>query len=494
MKQTTWAKRMFAVIIAAALLLGGMPATSSASTTSSPALVISQLKMTSSNGQFITLYNAGSTALDMSKYELEYFNSYDLTKATSSKLIALSGSLAAHSYFLVNDSSLLLCYQLTIDSVSLGLSSTAGMVEVLALNQNSVGSSVTPQLLDYVSWSKTAVSGAQTLPTNSNAFLQRQPVDSQNNPAVTAPGSGSWQAVQPDPANACSLVTGNSSGPTTAVATGLSQLLPATEPPATILGAAGTDESPTALLPAADVGLMTPVITETLPNPLGTGNDSTDEFVELYNPNPVAFDLSGFELVAGTTVLHEYLFPIGASLPAQSFTSYYASSTGLSLSNSGGQVQLLDPAGNTIGSSAPYDTANDGQAWALANGQWYWTTTVTPGMANVITQPVAKAKTSAAISKASSSSKFNQGVVKGAKTTKSKPATKTPRAKKAASTKLSANTVSANPAPATPIHFSTLALIAGLALLYGVYEYRSDLGNHLHKLRTYLRARRAHRA
>src|SRR4051794_23116607 len=77
-----------------------------------PPLIISQLKVTSSNGQFVPLYNNTNTTLDMSKYQLEYFNHYDLTKSTSSKLISLSGLVPPHSYFMVNDSALLLCYQL----------------------------------------------------------------------------------------------------------------------------------------------------------------------------------------------------------------------------------------------------------------------------------------------------------------------------------------------------------------------------------------------
>src|SRR5689334_6011866 len=141
-------------------LLGG----SQAEAASAPSLVISQAKITSSNGQFITLYNTTDTTLDMGKYQLEYFNNYDLNKATSNKLIALSGTVPPHGYYMVNDDSLLLCYQLTVDSVSLDFSSTAGMVEVLAFNQNGPGGSVTPSLEDYVGWSKAAASGAQTLP------------------------------------------------------------------------------------------------------------------------------------------------------------------------------------------------------------------------------------------------------------------------------------------------------------------------------------------
>jgi hypothetical protein len=463
-------------IVVASLLAVGLVMPVQAETANTPSLVISQLKITSSSGQFITLYNSTNTALDMSKYQLEYFNNYDLGKATSSKLISLSGIVPPHGYFMVNDGTLLLCYQLTVDSVSLGLSSTAGLVEVLAFNQSSPGGSVNPVLQDFVGWSKTAASGAQTLPTNNNAFLQRQPVDTANNPAVNVAGSGSWQTVQPDATNACNLVGG--SGGSSLISTGLTQLLPSTEPPATILSLddnSATATASTASLPAADIGLMAPKITELLPNPNGTGNDGTDEFIEVYNPNNVNFDLSGFSLQVGTTSLHSYNFAAGTSLPPSSFTAFYSATTGLSLSNSGGQAKLLDPFGNSIAATDVYGAAKDGQSWALANGKWYWTTKLTPGAANVINQPPASKKTAS-------------------KTTSSKA--KTSAAAKAKASKASSTSTSqlADDQPSTtPIHVWTLALVAVAALLYGAYEYRADLANRIHQLRNYFRARRADR-
>lgn len=458
----------------ASLIVGRTPIV--ADTLSAPSLVISQLKITSSSGQFITLYNAGATALDMSKYQLEYFNNYDLSKATSSRLIALSGVVPSHGYFMVNDSSALLCYKLTVDSVSLGLSSTAGMVEVLAFNQSSAGGSVTPVLQDYVGWSKTAASGAQTLPTNTNAFLERQPTDTQNDPAVIAPGAGSWQTLQPDASNACQLV-GDSSG-TMTIDTGLNQLLPATEPPATILSADTTTAISAPSLPAADIGLMAPVITELLPNPAGTGNDASDEFIELYNPNVSNFDLSGFVLQVGATTPHAYTFPIGATLSPQSFTAFYSATTGLSLSNTGSQAKLLDPLGHSISATQEYGLAADGQTWDLANGNWHWTTTSTPGAPNIITAPAAKTRQSSSGPHTSTAkSAATRGKVKSAKTTK---------------TSLSAQPA-ASDTPSTSIHPWTLALIATVAVLYGAYEYRSDLANRIYQLRRQFGARRANR-
>lgn len=449
-----------------------------AETANAPSLVISQLKMTSSNGQFITLYNASNSTLDMSKYQLEYFNSYDLTKATSSKLISLTGIVPPHGYFMVNDSALLLCYQLSVDSVSLGLSSTAGMAEVLSYSQSSPGGSTTPLLQDYVSWSKAAAAGAQTLPSNTSAFLQRQPVDSNNNPIIGTPGVGSWQSVQPSSTNACNLVSSNTSAPTQ---TGLNLLLPSTEPPATIIGQVENSSSApaTGSLPDSDVGLMAPMITEALPNPVGSGNDAVDEYIEFYNPNTVSFDLSGFSLQVGTTTLHNFSFSAGTSLPPQSFTTFYSDTTHLSLSNSGGQIKLLDPSGNTLSTTGVYGSANDGQAWALANGKWYWTSETTPGEPNVIIQPVVK-KTAKSKS-TSSKSATAKTASKTKKTTTKAAAVKKPKKAKTASS-LSRSTAAAI-TTITPIRTTTLAVIVGLALLYGAYEYRADLANRFHRLK-----------
>lgn len=441
-----------------------------ADTTSAPSLVVSQLKITSNNGQFITLYNATNQTIDMSTYQLEYFNNFDLSKATSSRLISLTGTLPAHSYYMVSDDSLLLCYQLTIDSVSLGLSSTAGMIEVLAFVQSGPGGSAVPTLQDSVSWSKTAVSGVQTLPSNTNAFLQRQPLDTAHNPIVNSAGLGTWQTVQPDPANACKLQT-VSINPQP-VQTGLTQLLPPTEPPATIITLSGADSVAAAVpqLPAADIGLKAPQVTELLPNPEGSGNDGSDEFIELYNPNSSNFDLSGFALQVGLKSLHSYVFPANTLLPPNGFVAYSSADTGLSLSNSGGHAALLDPFGQAISSTEQYAVAKDGQSWALANGKWYWTTSPTPNKANIIKQPISK-KAAAAIGRASKKA----AVTKSAKTTKI--ATVPPAA--------------ANQAPVatTPIHRSILALVAGLALLYGAYEYRTDLANRIRQLRHHRRDR-----
>ena len=156
------------------------------SAAAAPQIIIAQVKITSSNGQFITLYNNTSSAIDLSTIQLQYFNNYDLLKATSGKLISLTGKVPAHGYAVVDDGPI----QMTVNSVSRGLSSTAGFVQV-----SHFFGTTSPQVIsvldDYVGWSKTAAPGAQTLPASTSAFLQRKAPDgSQNYANISAAGAG----------------------------------------------------------------------------------------------------------------------------------------------------------------------------------------------------------------------------------------------------------------------------------------------------------------
>lgn len=460
-----------AIVLMSCLSLDG-PVPAVAEAADNPSLIISQLKITGSEGQFITLYNTTDSALDMSGYQLEYFNDYDPGQATSSRLISLSGYVPPHGYFMVNDDSLVLCYRLTIDSMSLGLSSTAGFIEVVSSNQSGPDGPFISTLQDYVGWSKKAAAGAQTLPGSDSEFLQRLPVSAENDPDITSPGAGSWQTVQPATGNPCELVS-TSSGTGSPATPGPDRLLPATEPPATIISTGGAGSAAKPVLPSHDIGLRAPTVDELLPNPMGTGNDSTNEFIELYNPNPTYFDLSGFSLQTGTTRLHTFKFTKGTRLPARGFTAFYSAKTGLSLSNTGSQARLLDPFGNSISASAPYVKAKDGITWSLARGKWYWTTQPTPGKANVIKEPLDRKKKS---------------------TPKSTSATRTISSISGRAVGSDSTAATSDQTPVSPIHLRTLVLVVALALLYGIYEYRADLANHLYRFRRHFGARYADRA
>jgi hypothetical protein len=252
-----------------------------------------------------------------------------------------------------------------------------------------------------------------------------------------------------------------------------------TQAPATIISVDADADPDGPVMPAGDIGLNAPQITELLPNPTGTGNDDTDEFIELYNPNDVAFDLSGFALQTGTTIKHTYVFPDETKLPAKAFVAFYSSDTGLSLSNTTGQAVLLDPFAKQLAQVDPYATAKDGQTWAFANGAWHWTTQATPSAANVIKQVVA-AKTTKKNNKSTAASHTSGSASSGVQ---------------GASTVASQTTLNDQEAVApAPIHPAVLAAIGVLAVGYGVYEYRHDLANKIYEFRRDRAYRRAARS
>lgn len=419
-----------------------------------PQIIIAQIKVSSSAGQFITLYNNSDKILDLSTIQLQYFNNYDLLKATSGKLISLSGKVPAGGYAVVDDGPIQACYQMTVNSVSLGLSSTAGLVQVSHF-LGATSPQVVSILDDYVGWSKTATVGAEQLPS-SDSFLQRHAPDGSRKYAnISIPGSGDWEAVrQPDGSVPCAASSA-------AVASGGGLLGTSSAPiPYTVIAGAQI----IATIPATDAGLAAPRISEVLPNPAPPHTDADDEFIELYNPNPKAFDLSGFTIQVGTTTLHKYTFPSGTTIGPKKFLAFYSSDTGLSLSNSESRVAILDPGGNLLEKTDEYSSAKDGYTWVNAGGLWQWTTKPTPGAANVVLAPPAP--------KASATSAA--GIVEGAHT-------------------LSGSVASyngANQNNTARVHPLVLAGIGSAALLYALYEYRHDMANQLYKFRRHRAARR----
>lgn len=235
--------------------------------------------------------------------------------------------------------------------------------------------------------------------------------------------------------------------------------------------------APQPVIPAANIGLKTPLLSEFLPNPASPQTDKDDEFIELYNPNNTGFDLSGYVLEIGLQTKKRYTIPQDTSLPAHSFLALFSADTGVALSNSGSQVALFDPLGQPLVVSEAYGTAKDGQSWVLASGRWQWTTKPTPNALNVVAAPQVKTASAkktkvAAAAKTKGSSAQAGGTDPG------------DDVQQAAAVAASAS---------TPLHPGVLALIGASALLYGAYEYRHDVANKLYQLRSNRAARRAAR-
>lgn len=245
-----------------------------------------------------------------------------------------------------------------------------------------------------------------------------------------------------------------------------------TEPPQTDPG-----EDPQPVIPAGNIGLKSPQISELLPNPAKPLTDADDEFIELYNPNDAPFDLSGYVLEVGLKTKRRYTIPAGTVIKPRTFLAFFSAETNLALSNSGSLAALVDPLGNLLVQSDAYSKAKDGQAWLLANGRWQWTTKPTPNALNVVSAPAVK----------------KSGTSKSSKTTgKTASAFSSASASGSGGTDEDADdTVAFAATNQTPLHPGILAAVAVSALLYGAYEYRNDMANKLYQFRSNRAARRA---
>lgn len=418
-------------------------------------LTIIQLKMTGS--ETLVLMNTSKADINLLNYTVQYFN-----KNNPASLIAPTNSQALpditigpNQAILLNSDGAQTCGAAAVAEMEFTLADSSGLLAISKVESLSDGSVLFKQQ-DRVSWT-TAASGADLVKVPS-ATADPKALWYRKIP------EGTWQQAQlgTDCAVIKSMIAVAESPTYVQWATG-------EEPPATIFSAPQVDKTPAN---NANTGLSLPLITEMLPNTASPQTDSEDEFIELYNSNTKEFDLSGFSFEIGLTAKRIYKFPDKTKIAARSFKIFYSGETGLALTNTGSQVRLLDPAGSQVGQSQPYGSAKDGQSWALANGKWYWTSSPTPGAANVIRLPAA----SSAAKKSSSRSKTTAGLVKGASTS-SQPS--------------AASTLSTTADSPSRVHPAVLAGVGSVALLYGLYEYRQDLSNRLFQLRRYIRNRRS---
>lgn len=424
-----------------------------------PSLFIREVKIT--GDEFVVL-QATSDIADLSQYWLGYTSSDTAANVVPTQQLPAQKLAAGQAILLTSDGAAT-CDAVLTNKLSATLSDTKGTLVVRQL-QNT-GKTSTFTTIDSVNWNK-----------STSSVKTSDPIDLSKEVNLNYPvwyhgltGVDVWQVG--DFAD-CTLTFAG--GTSAQGATNVVWPQNDTDPPATIESLAADDTQINGpVLPASDVGLLPPQITELLPNPAGTGNDATDEFIELYNPNAATFDLSGFVLQTGLTTKHGYTFPAGTSLPPKSFVAFYSADTGLSLSNTSGQADLEDPFATVISQADSYGTAKDGAVWALAKGTWYWTSQATPNAANVINQTA----TSGSGIKTTSAKKA-AAAVKGASTAKSP-------LQSSAGTKTAADIT-----PAAPIHPLVLAAVAVLAVGYGIYEYRHDLANRLHQFRSNRAARR----
>lgn len=231
--------------------------------------------------------------------------------------------------------------------------------------------------------------------------------------------------------------------------------------------------------PVPPVSYLPLEITELFINPSSPLSDDQDEFIELYNPHGVAVNLHGYQLRTGGSFASSYVIPPQHIAPF-SYVSFRSEQTGLSLTNSGGAVRLLDPNGAIVDQSQPYGSAPEGQSWAKFSDGWRWTLEPTSGKANISLGSIAS------VAKPKKTTVKKSAVKKEVKPKSAKAkATKKPKAaKKKNNPPQVVQIAGARLQPTTWL----IILLAILTIGYATYEFRHDIRNIYLRLKSRLAA------
>ncbi len=125
------------------------------------------------------------------------------------------------------------------------------------------------------------------------------------------------------------------------------------------------------------------VINEILPSP--TGPDETEEWIEIFNQNNFAADLSGWKIAdtaGGTTT---YIFPQATEISPQEFLVLSRPTTKITLNNDGDGVSLIQPDGEIV-ETVNYPQAPREQSYSRTENKWVWSAFLTPGSPNIVAQ------------------------------------------------------------------------------------------------------------
>lgn len=126
-----------------------------------------------------------------------------------------------------------------------------------------------------------------------------------------------------------------------------------------------------------------PAFSEALPNPEGT--DSTEEWIELYNPHTETLTLTGLQLDDAEDGSSPYA--LSGTLAADSTLLIGIEDSHLNLNNTEDHVRLLGASGEVLW-DYPYSNPAEGSSLIAYNTSTTWTTEPTPGEDNVFIEAI----------------------------------------------------------------------------------------------------------
>jgi len=120
------------------------------------------------------------------------------------------------------------------------------------------------------------------------------------------------------------------------------------------------------------------IFNEILPSP--EGEDSKEEWIEIFNRNNFEVDLSGWRIADTAGKTTSYVFPEETKIKPGDFFVVYRPITKIILNNDEDGLQLFSPNGDTM-DEISYEKAVLGQSYSLFGEKWDWVAP-TPGKEN----------------------------------------------------------------------------------------------------------------
>lgn len=113
----------------------------------------------------------------------------------------------------------------------------------------------------------------------------------------------------------------------------------------------------------------------------------SSQFIEVYNASNSVIDVSGCQIQTNRSQTKSFIFSENSSLPPREHRAIKIADTELTLTKTTtGVVYLLDSEGNTEIDAQSYEDLRADTSWALIDNQWKQTYTVTPNALNVYAQ------------------------------------------------------------------------------------------------------------
>jgi hypothetical protein len=131
------------------------------------------------------------------------------------------------------------------------------------------------------------------------------------------------------------------------------------------------------------------IFNEIMPAP--KGSDENNEWIELYNQNNFAVNLSGWKIRDTTGATTTYTIPSEIKINANDFLVLQREKTKITLNNKNDGLLLVRPDG-IIESLVNYENALAEKSYNFTGDNWFWGGDLTPGSANA-TSPAAQEST-----------------------------------------------------------------------------------------------------